>query len=112
MSLREKSEAEIYCEIKEAFQIFDRDNDGIITKEEEQTILRMFGINPMKKRIKIIKKKIKNKKMEINKKMKKMEKKEKMQKMSLGIMEKKKKVKNQKLKLLNLMNFLIIFKEN
>ena len=46
MSLREKSEAELYCEIKEAFQIFDRDNDGIITKEEEQTILRMFGINP------------------------------------------------------------------
>ena len=45
MSLREKSEAELFCEIKEAFQIFDRDNDGIITKEEEQTILRMFGIN-------------------------------------------------------------------
>ena len=49
MSLREKSEAEIFCEIKEAFQIFDRDNDGIITKEEEQTILRMFGINPNEK---------------------------------------------------------------
>ena len=49
MSLREKSEAEIYCEIKEAFQIFDRDNDGIITKEDEQTILRMFGINPNEK---------------------------------------------------------------
>ena len=41
---REKSETELYCEIKEAFQIFDRDNDGIITKDEEQTILRMFGI--------------------------------------------------------------------
>ena len=49
MSQREKSEAEIYCEIKEAFQIFDRDNDGIITKSEEQTILRMFGINPNEK---------------------------------------------------------------
>ena len=49
MSQREKSEAELYCEIKEAFQIFDRDNDGIITKEEEQTILRMFGINPNEK---------------------------------------------------------------
>ena len=49
MSLREKSEAEIYCEIKEAFQIFDRDNDGIISKEDEQTILRMFGINPNEK---------------------------------------------------------------
>ena len=49
MSQREKSEAELYCEIKEAFQIFDRDNDGIITKEEEQTILRMFGINPHEK---------------------------------------------------------------
>ena len=41
---REKSETELYCEIKEAFQIFDRDNDGIITKDEEQTILWMFGI--------------------------------------------------------------------
>ena len=49
MSQREKSEAELYCEIKEAFQIFDRDNDGIITKSEEQTILRMFGINPNEK---------------------------------------------------------------
>ena len=49
MSQREKSEAELFCEIKEAFQIFDRDNDGIITKEEEQTILRMFGINPNEK---------------------------------------------------------------
>ena len=49
MSLREKSEAEIYCEIKEAFQIFDRDNDGIITKSEERTILRMFGVNPNEK---------------------------------------------------------------
>ncbi len=49
MSFREKSEAELFCEIKEAFQIFDRDNDGIITKEEEQTILRMFGINTNEK---------------------------------------------------------------
>ena len=49
MSQKEKSEAEIYCEIKEAFQIFDRDNDGMITKGEEQTILRMFGINPNEK---------------------------------------------------------------
>ena len=56
MSLREKSEAELYCEIKEAFQIFDRDNDGIITKEEEQTILRMFGINPNEKEDKNVKK--------------------------------------------------------
>ena len=56
MSQREKSEAELYCEIKEAFQIFDRDNDGIITKEEEQTILRMFGINPNEKEDKNVKK--------------------------------------------------------
>ena len=56
MSLREKSEAELYCEIKEAFQIFDRDNDGIITKNEEQTILRMFGINPNEKEDKNVKK--------------------------------------------------------
>ena len=56
MSLREKSEAELYCEIKEAFQIFDRDNDGIISKDEEQTILRMFGINPNEKEDKNVKK--------------------------------------------------------
>ena len=56
MVLREKTESELYCEIKEAFQIFDRDNDGIITKEEEQTILRMFGINPNEKEDKNTKK--------------------------------------------------------
>ena len=56
MSLREKSEAELYCEIKEAFQIFDKDNDGVITKEEEKTILRMFGINPNEKEDKNAKK--------------------------------------------------------
>ena len=56
MFQREKSESELYCEIKEAFQIFDRDNDGIITKEEEQTILRMFGINPNEKEDKNTKK--------------------------------------------------------
>ena len=49
MSLREKSEAELFCEIKDAFQVFDRDNDGIITKSEEETLLRMFGINPNEK---------------------------------------------------------------
>lgn len=41
-----KSDTEIYCEIKEAFQIFDKDNDGIITLEEQDTIMRMLGINP------------------------------------------------------------------
>ena len=56
MFQREKSESELYCEIKEAFQIFDRDNDGIITKEEEQTILRMFGIKKKKKEDKNAKK--------------------------------------------------------
>ena len=56
MVQREKSESELYCEIKEAFQIFDRDNDGIITKDEEQTILRMFGINPNEKEDKNAKK--------------------------------------------------------
>ena len=62
MVQREKSEAEIYCEIKEAFQIFDRDNDGIITKDEEKTILRMFGINPNEKEEKNIKKEDKKQK--------------------------------------------------
>ena len=56
MVKREKTESELYCEIKEAFQIFDRDNDGIITKEEEQTILRMFGIKPNEKEDKNTKK--------------------------------------------------------
>ena len=56
MFQREKSESELYCEIKEAFQIFDRDNDGIITKDEEQTILRMFGMNPNEKEDKNAKK--------------------------------------------------------
>ncbi len=49
MSLKDKTEAELFCEIKETFQIFDRDNDGIITKDEEETILRMFGINTHEK---------------------------------------------------------------
>ena len=56
MFQREKSESEIYCEIKEAFQLFDTDNDGIITKGEEETILRMFGINPKEKEDKNTKK--------------------------------------------------------
>ena len=56
MVQREKTESELYCEIKEAFQIFDRDNDGIIKKHEEQTILRMFGINPNEKEDKNTKK--------------------------------------------------------
>ncbi len=56
MFQREKSESEIYCEIKEAFQLFDTDNDGIITKGEEETILRMFGINPNEKEDKNTKK--------------------------------------------------------
>ena len=56
MYQREKSESEIYCEIKEAFQLFDTDNDGIITKGEEETILRMFGINPNEKEDKNTKK--------------------------------------------------------
>ena len=62
MSQREKSEAEIYCEIKEAFQVFDKDNDGMITKDEEQTILRMFGINLNEKEDKANKKEDKKQK--------------------------------------------------
>ena len=46
---KEKSETELYCEIKEAFQLFDKDNDGVITKDEEMTIMRLFGINPVDK---------------------------------------------------------------
>ena len=46
---KEKSETELYCEIKEAFQLFDKDNDGVITKDEEMTIMRLFGINPVEK---------------------------------------------------------------
>lgn len=41
---KKKNETELYCEIREVFQIFDKDNDNYITKEEEQMILEMFGI--------------------------------------------------------------------
>ena len=46
MSLREKSEAELYCEIKEAFQIFDKHGEGVISSKELGTIMRSLGLNP------------------------------------------------------------------
>ncbi|MCQ2820652.1 MAG: hypothetical protein MJ252_25585 [archaeon] len=41
---KKKSETETFCEIREVFQIFDKDNDNYITKAEEQMIFEMFGI--------------------------------------------------------------------
>lgn len=41
---KEKNETELYCEIREVFQIFDKDNDNYITKKEEEIIMSMFGI--------------------------------------------------------------------
>ena len=40
------SESLKYCEIKELFQIFDKDNDGFITFKELTTIMRSLGLNP------------------------------------------------------------------
>lgn len=37
---------ERYCEIKEAFNAFDKDNDGIITIKELFTVMRALGCSP------------------------------------------------------------------
>ena len=43
---RSSNDNEKYCEIKEAFQVFDKDNDGIITTKELATVMRSLGQNP------------------------------------------------------------------
>lgn len=40
------NERERYEEIKEAFQVFDKDNDGFITIKELATVMRSLGHNP------------------------------------------------------------------
>ena len=42
-----RSDEEYYCEIKEAFQVLDKDNDGIIKVREMGTIMKAFGICPI-----------------------------------------------------------------
>lgn len=45
-----------YCEIKEVFQTFDKDNDGYITIKELGTIMRALGQNPSEQDIQDINK--------------------------------------------------------
>ena len=42
-----RSDEEYYCEIKEAYQVLDKDNDGIIKVREMGTIMKAFGICPI-----------------------------------------------------------------
>jgi calmodulin len=42
-----RSDEEYYCEIKEAYQTLDKDNDGIIKVREMGTIMKAFGICPI-----------------------------------------------------------------
>ena len=42
-----RSDEEYYCEIKEAYQVLDKDNDGIIKVREMGTIMKSFGICPI-----------------------------------------------------------------
>ena len=39
-------EKEQIAEFKEAFSLFDKDGDGIITTKELRTVMRSFGQNP------------------------------------------------------------------
>jgi calmodulin len=45
------SDNEKYCAIKEAFQVFDKDNDGMITTKELATVMRSLGQNPTEQEI-------------------------------------------------------------
>jgi calmodulin len=45
-----------YCEIKEIFQTFDKDNDGLILIKELGTIMRALGQNPTEQDIQDINK--------------------------------------------------------
>lgn len=42
-----RSDEEYYCEIKEAYQVLDKDNDGIIKVREMGTIMKAFGVCPI-----------------------------------------------------------------
>ena len=45
--MSKRSDEEYYCEIKEAYQVLDKDNDGIIKVREMGTIMKAFGICPI-----------------------------------------------------------------
>jgi calmodulin len=42
-----RSDDEYFCELKEAYQVLDKDNDGIIKVREMGTIMKAFGICPI-----------------------------------------------------------------
>lgn len=42
-----RSDDEYLCELKEAYQVLDKDNDGIIKVREMGTIMKAFGICPI-----------------------------------------------------------------
>ncbi len=42
-----RSDEEYYCELKEAYQVLDKDNDGIIKVREMATIMKAFGVCPI-----------------------------------------------------------------
>jgi len=42
-----RSVDEYFCELKEAYQVLDKDNDGIIKVREMGTIMKAFGICPI-----------------------------------------------------------------
>ena len=42
-----KSDDEYFCELKESYQVLDRDNDGIIKVREMGTIMKAFGVCPI-----------------------------------------------------------------
>lgn len=46
MNFADQDDREKYEEIKEAFQVFDKDNDGFITIKELATVMRSLGHNP------------------------------------------------------------------
>jgi calmodulin len=46
-TIYKRSDEEYYCEIKEAYQVLDKDNDGIIKVREMGTIMKSFGICPI-----------------------------------------------------------------
>lgn len=46
MTQQKNEEKTHYLELKEAFNVFDKDNDGFITVKELGTVMRSLGYNP------------------------------------------------------------------
>jgi len=42
-----RSDDEYFCELKEAYQVLDKDNDGIIKVREMATIMKAFAVCPI-----------------------------------------------------------------